>query len=70
MSRTEKLKKVRFNFKPVLYISTISQIMGMVSPDGLACPEDSITVGFLLQAMKDQATADSPRNEARLCTTQ
>jgi hypothetical protein len=38
--------------------------MGMVSPDGLACPEDSIIVGLLLQAMKDQATADSPRNEA------
>jgi hypothetical protein len=40
--------------------------MGMVSPDGLACPEDSIIVGLLLQAMKDQATADSPRNEAQI----
>jgi hypothetical protein len=29
--------------------------MGMVSPDGLACPEDSIIVGLQLQAMKDQA---------------
>jgi hypothetical protein len=65
-----EVTKVWFNLKPVLsfsptpYISTISQIMGMVSPDGLACPEDSIIVGLQLQAMKDQATADSPRNEA------